>query len=273
MQHYRYQDGFEGYLCALSRCLSDGTDQAGFLRGTTEVEPGLFQAMTIEVETDRLTAMQFREKFIVATSREAFATARFAFHSQREGVEMILWRYFRLGFKAGKKIKNMLADRDVNSIDRLARGVAHEAHKYKGFVRFREVRQGFLYARIEPQADILVFLAQHFAERVSDRPWMIHDPGRSQAVVYDLKQWRFLQGVEASGEPEYSESEEDCSNLWRHYFNRLAIPERHNPRLQQQHVPLRARKYLVEFETETKPAADNNIEVKQPSLTAQLPRP
>jgi len=249
MRRYRYQDGFEGFLCAVSHCLADGTEPGGFMCSTEEAEPDLFESLIIDVETDRQTAMQFRGKFVEATCREAFAMARFAFHSQREEVEMILWRYFKLGFQVGKKLNNMLADRDVNSIDKLARGVAHEAHKYKGFVRFREVKQGFLYARIEPQADILVFLAPHFAERVGDRPWMIHDPGRSQAVVYDLKQWKFLQGVEASGEPEYSESEENCSNLWRHYFNRLAIPERHNPRLQQQHVPLRARKYLVEFES------------------------
>jgi probable DNA metabolism protein len=250
MRRYRYQDGFEGFLCALFQCLADAVEPAGFLRGTAEAEPDLFEKIIINVETDRQTAMQFRGRFVEATSRETFATARFAFHSQREDVETILWRYFKLGFKVGKKLKYMLADRDVNYIDKLARGVAHEAHKYKGFVRFREVTQGFLYARIEPQADILVFLAQHFAERVSDRPWMIHDPGRSQAVVYDLKQWKFLQDVDASGEPEYSEAEENCSSLWRHYFNRLAIPERHNPRLQQQHVPLRARKYLVEFETD-----------------------
>ncbi len=249
MQRYRYQDGFEGFLCAVSSCLADGAEPAGFLCGNAEAEPGLFAAMTIEIETDRQTALQFREMFIKATFREAFATARFAFHSQLQDVELTLWRYFILGFKVGKKLHNMLADRDVNRIDKLARGVAHEAHKYKGFVRFREVCQGFLYARIEPQTDILVFLGPHFAERVGDRPWMIHDPGRSQAVVYDLKQWRLLQGVEASGEPEYTELEENCSNLWRHYFNRLAIPERHNPKLQQQHVPLRARKYLVEFET------------------------
>lgn len=248
MRRYRYHDGFEGFLCAVSRCLADRVEPAGFSCGTAESEADLFESMIIEVGTERQTAMQFRERFVEAAGREAFATSRYAFHSQQKDVELILWRYFKLGFKAGKRMKNMLADRDVNSIDRLARAVSHEAHKYKGFVRFREVRQGFFYARIEPQADILVFLAQHFAERVADRPWMIHDPGRSQAVIYDLKQWKLLQGVESTGEPEYTESEENCSNLWRHYFNRLAIPHRYNPKLQQQHVPLRARKYLVEFE-------------------------
>ena len=142
----------------------------------------------------------------------------------------------------------MLADRDVATVDKLGRGVAHEAHKYKGFIRFRELKQGFLYACIEPQADILVFLAPHFVQRIGDRPWMIHDMQRAQAAIYDLKQWRLLQGVESSSTPEYTQIEEECTELWQHYFKRMAIKERYNPKLQQQHVPLRSRKYLVEFE-------------------------
>ena len=248
MQRYRYQDGFEGFLCAVSHCLAAGVEPAGFLCGDVAAEADLFAETVIEIATDRQTALQFREKFIQAVSQPAFATARYAFHSRQPDRELLLWRYFKLGFRVGKRMPDMLAERDVATVDRLGRGVAHEAHKYKGFVRFREVTQGFLYARIEPQADILPFLAPHFVQRVGDRHWMIHDIGRSEAAIYDLRQWRLLQGVELSETPEYTQAEEECAGLWQHYFKRMAIKERHNPRLQQQHVPLRSRSYLLEFE-------------------------
>ena len=247
MQRYRYQDGFEGFLCAVFHCLADGVEPAAFLCGDVAAEPDLFGETVIEVATDRQAALQFRERFIEAVSQPAFATARYAFHSKAVDVELLLWRYFKLGLKIGKRMGNMLADRDVGSVDKLGRRVAHEAHKYKGFVRFREVSEGFLYARIEPQADILVFLAPHFVQRISDRLWMIHDPTRAQAVIYDLNKWRLIHGVEMTGEPYYTAHEEACTELWRGYFSRMAIKERHNPKLQQQHVPLRSRKYLVEF--------------------------
>ncbi len=115
-------------------------------------------------------------------------------------------------------------------------------------MRFREVETGFLYARIEPEADILAFIAPHFVGRVGDRRWMIHDLQRNQAALYDLKSWRLVKNIELTAEPTLSATEHDYAALWQRYFQRHAIAERHNPKLQQKHVPLRYRKHLPEFE-------------------------
>jgi probable DNA metabolism protein len=141
----------------------------------------------------------------------------------------------------------MLAEEPVHSVNRIARHVSHEAHKFKGFVRFREVEAGFMYAQIEPEADILPFIAPHFVGRVGDRPWMIHDLQRNQAALYDLTSWRLVRDVELTTEPVLTATEHDYAALWQRYFQRHAIPERHNLKLQQQHVPLRYRKHLTEF--------------------------
>lgn len=249
MTIYRYDGSFEGFLCAVADCLEAGDAQPEFAGGGDCQAGGLFAGDMSETLTVRERAVAFRKRFVEAVSREAFATARYAFHSRKAGIELLLWRYLTLGLQLERRLCLMLAEEPVHSVNRIARQVSHEAHKYKGFVRFREVESGFLYAQIEPQADILIFIAPHFVERVGDRPWMIHDLQRNQAALYDLKSWRLIRDVELTSEPALTATEHDYAALWQRYFQRHAIAERHNPKLQQKHVPLRYRKHLSEFTT------------------------
>ncbi len=245
---YGYDGSFEGFACALSRALTDGVEHARFRTDGDEEQRGLFQDQAVEVATERGIAVAFRERFVVRTSTEAFTRLRLAFHSQQPGVEQLLWEYLRLGVREGSRLTCLLADRRVNGVERLAHKVSREVHRYLGFVRFRELEQGFLYAAIEPEADILRFLAPHFVQRVSDRPWMIHDLRRSRAALYDLAGWRLVGGIELARTPDYSPAEGEFSRLWQRYFHRLSIEERRNPELQRRLVPLRCRTHLVEFE-------------------------
>ncbi|MBT1070221.1 TIGR03915 family putative DNA repair protein [Pelotalea chapellei] len=247
MKIYRYDGSFEGFICAVAACREEGDNQPEFVRDRDDHAVGLFAADVREVLSVRETALAFRKLFIAVASRDAFAVARYAFHSQKSGIEELLWRYLKLGLEVGPKLARMLAQEPVHAVNRIARQVSHEAHKFKGFVRFSEVAEGFLYARIEPQADILPLIAHHFTERVGDRPWMIHDIGRSQAAVFDLKSWWLVRDIELVAEPDISTAEQQFADLWQRYFQRLAITERHNPKLQQKHVPLRYRKHLTEF--------------------------
>jgi len=244
---YCYDGSFEGFLCAVADCLEAGEGQPEFAGDGDRQAGGLFAGDMRETVTVRESAVAFRKRFVEAVSQEAFATVRYAFHSRKTGIEQLLWRYLRLGLQVGGRLCQMLAEEPVYSVNRIARQVSHEAHKFKGFVRFSEVADGFLYARIEPQADVLELIAPHFVERVGDRPWMIHDLRRCQAVVFDLKSWRLVSDIVLTAEPGMSEAEHEYAALWQRYFQRHAITERHNPGLQQKHVPLRYRKHLTEF--------------------------
>lgn len=247
MSTCRYDGSFEGFLCAVADCLERGDGKPGFVRNGADHAVGLFVGDIREVPTVRETALLFRNRFVETVSREAFCTARYAFHSRKEGIEQMVWRYLTLGLEVGQRLAGMLAVEPVCSVNRSARKVSHEAHKYKGFVRFSEVEAEFLYARIEPEADILVLIAPHFVARVGDRPWMIHDLSRRQAALYDLRSWRLIRDIELTAEPHLTVTEHDYAALWQRYFQRHAIAERHNPGLQKKHVPLRYRKHLTEF--------------------------
>ena len=248
MARYRYDGSFEGFLCAVAGCLEQGDRQPEFVLRGSDVEAGLFADAIIDVDTVRNAALAFRKRFVERVSRHSFATARYAWHSRKPGIELLVWRYLQTGLEQGSMLERMLTVEPVYSVNLIARQVSHEAHKFKGFVRFSEVDGGFLYARIEPDSDILALIAPHFAERVGDTPWVIHDLRRSSAAVYDLQSWRLVAGVELAEEPGYTSAEHDYAALWRRYFQHHAIAGRHNPKLQQKHVPLRVRKHLTEFE-------------------------
>lgn len=248
MPRYRYDGSFEGYLGALCRALDERAEAVDFVRDAPVTEPGLFEEPAVAVATDRDRAAAFRERFASEVSPEASVALCCAFHSEQQGIEYLLWQYVRLGLQVGQRLCSMAADQRVNAVDRLARAVSREAHRYKGFVRFRELEEGFLYARIEPEAQIIRFLAPHFARRIGDRPWMIHDLRRSVAAVCDRNGWRLVRDITLTGSPRLSDAEQEWAALWRRYFRQLAIEERRNPELQRKLVPLRSRKYLVEFE-------------------------
>lgn len=247
MATYRYDGGFEGFLCAVADCLEAGEGRPEFEGEGGHHAAGLFAGEIREVVTLRESALAFRKRFVETASQEAFATARYAFHSQKPGIEELVWRYLTLGLQVGGRLCGMLAEEPVHSVNRIARHISHEAHKYKGFVRFREVAAGFLYAQIEPEGYILPLIAPHFVGRVGDRPWMIHDLCRSRAALYDLTSWRLVRDVELTAEPDLTATEQEYAALWQRYFQRHAIAERHNSKLQQKHVPLRYRRHLTEF--------------------------
>lgn len=254
----RYDGSFEGFLCAAALTI-DGAEPSGFLWGEGG-DGGLFDQV-VAVASDRDAALAFFEHIVREVSRDAFATARHAFHSEAAVVELLLWRYLRLGFRVGRRLEGMKADPLVQPVQQLARRVEREVHRFLGFVRFREVEWSggatLFYAPIEPETDVLPFLAPHFADRLADRPWVIHDLRRGQALFCEGGRVKLLRGVELAGAPRSTKEEDVCAALWQGYFKRLAIEARRNPDLQRQLVPLRHRKHLTEFGDSSSGAATN----------------
>ncbi|UFS72263.1 TIGR03915 family putative DNA repair protein [Geomonas sp. RF6] len=259
---YLYDGSFAGFICAVAHSLEGGVEPDGFEREGDQCQGGLFAELRHPVAADEDTVRRFRKRFQSAVSPQAYETVRYAFHSEKGDVEMLLWSYLRLGLTLGRRLDGMLAEEPVYSVRRLARQVAREAHRFLGLLRFREVictGCTFLYARFEPDADLLEFVAPHFADRIGDRPWMIHDLRRNKAVLWDPDHGlRPVREVSLVAAPVTSSDEENIARYWRGYFQHLAIEERSNLSLQQQHVPLKYRKHLVEFE------AVKNCESREP---------
>lgn len=154
--------------------------------------------------------------------------------------------------KNSKKIMEHLSHPQVEKVFELSRNVAGEAHLLKGFVRFRELKNGILYAQITPKAQVLTCLAPHFADRLPQENWMIQDKSHRMYAVHEAgKDWILLQ-LETADERylmQYSEEEYKYEKLWQGFCRTISIESRENPKCQRQHLPMRFRPDMVEFDS------------------------
>ena len=120
----------------------------------------------------------------------------------------------------------------------------------KGFLRFQELENGVLYAKITPKAQILTCIAPHFADRLPLENWMIHDVTHNMFIIHESrKKWVLLsdENLKLEEELKLSKKEIEYEKLWREFCQAIAIESRENQKCQMQHLPLRFRPDMVEF--------------------------
>lgn len=163
-----------------------------------------------------------------------------------------IYRLIVLGLSLpdGKEALNFLQDPSVLLVEKLRYKAWHEAERMLGFLRFEELPGGVLYACMEPPYAVLPLIAPHFADRLLQENWIIHDKKRELLAVHrkyagwmladaKLLELRYIEGR--------SSEEENFQALWRTFCKSIAIEERRNPRCQQNLLPLRFRPSMTEF--------------------------
>jgi probable DNA metabolism protein len=255
---YIYDGSFEGFLTVCSLVL----DQKETIADITTLEhfqPDLFTE-TREVETDAARTEQFFQSLCLEFSQEVVAEIGNCFLSEVPGIEKVLFDYLHQLFTLGEQVSSNFNDPTVFLVRRTSDKVDHEIVRMQGFVRFRQLCNGVYYAPIEPDHNILQFLAPHFSARFADQMWLIHDVRRKIGIYYDLHHCTFLPFLEMNPEvltasqpfktgenpAVYAAVEGDYQALWNQYFHSIAITERTNPKAQRQRMPARYWRYLVE---------------------------
>lgn len=158
--------------------------------------------------------------------------------------ELPLLETIKLGFKNPKHLDDLTLE-PVHKVQKWAKAYSRALHCMKGFVRFEEVEEGVLYAKIQTDYNLIAPLGWHFVERLGAEKFILHDVKRGLAFVSEHKEVYAVAHVEA---PKVSENELTCKRLWQTFFNHIAIQNRTNPKLQQAFVPLKYRTYMSEFE-------------------------
>ena len=169
-----------------------------------------------------------------------------------------LLHYVRLGFKAGPSVDNYLQNPHVLKVHKLVKYTLHDGHLLTGFCRFKETANGVFYASISPVNNVLPILAEHFRERFMNQPWVIHDTARGIAAVYDCRDY-IIEPVHLKANVDCSGDEALFQELWKAFFDTIAIKERTNRKLQRNLIPLHFRKHVTEFNRLTKGADAGSI--------------
>lgn len=188
--------------------------------------------------------------------------------ADRRKAEMV----FRAMLEAKKlsrkdRLMEHLGNEAVRAVFGMYRQVANEAHHYKGFVRFRELKNKTLFAKIEPKHAVLPCIAEHFADRFPQENWVIYDKTHEVFLIHEkgkryyfLQQYMCMKGDSGSAQNitgGFSEEEMDYEALWKEFVQSISVAERENRALQNQNLPLRFRTDLVEFSKEERSDSPN----------------
>ncbi len=188
--------------------------------------------------------------------------------ADRRKAEMV----FRAMLEAKKlsrkdRLMEHLGNEAVRAVFGMYRQVANEAHHYKGFVRFRELKNKTLFAKIEPKHAVLPCIAEHFADRFPQENWVIYDKTHEVFLIHEkgkryyfLQQYMCMKGDSGSAQKiagGFSEEEMDYEALWKGFVQSISVAERENRALQNQNLPLRFRTNLVEFSKEERSDSPN----------------
>lgn len=157
---------------------------------------------------------------------------------------------FGLKLPCPERITAYLSEPFVCRTFELSRNTWNEMHHLYGFLRFRELKNGVLFAKIKPKNHVLSFLAPHFADRLPGENFMIYDEGRKEFAVHPAGgAWILVSGRKWQEDmEEFSEQEEKMQELWRRFHTSISVRERENRELQRQNLPNWFRKNMVEFE-------------------------
>ena len=197
------------------------------------------------IATDETKASKVYSAITNKITPDAATSVMMCWFSGQEDAGRLILNYLRLGFATGPTLVEMETHRHVRPLHAAAARVGREAHKMTGLLRFYKTKEDWYCSIIEPQYFILPMLGQHFAQRKADSQFMIYDKNRELSVAFDGKEIALVPGKLIEAAPA-CEDEEYLQQMWRRYFDTLAIVNRLNPKLQSHNMPKRYWKHLVE---------------------------
>ncbi len=236
---------FDGFLSVVYYCVKERVRPVTICR---ENETQMMLGCSVEnVTTESYHADTVRHTLCDKMGYDGFKRVYYVFLCNVKDNFMSAFKYVLYGLKYGKKTSSYLSEPDIYRAYELERKVYYEADRMKGFVRFSVMEGGVEYAPMEPDHDILALLMPHFADRLKNIPFVIHDVGRQKAGVYMKGSW-FITDAEGLSPPDISKDEVQFRKLWKNFYNSICINERRNPKLQTQMMPKKYRRHITEFQ-------------------------
>lgn len=243
MVDYLYDGSFEGFLTCIYYHYYE--EKAAGIFTSDSYQSNILNSF-IEVKAEAEKATKVYDAIEKKISPYDLQRIYRVFLSTVDDREMLLLNYIRLGFKEGSKISLLHGNPYVSPVEKAEKKVTAEVHRLFGLLRFSVLEGEVLYAVLEPDHDVLEFLADHFTDRYKNEPFIIHDKKRSKALVAQGGEW-FITDFTEANLPHFSKKENEYRALWKKYFHTIAIKERTNPRCQKNFMPVRYWKHLTEI--------------------------
>lgn len=183
-------------------------------------------------------------------SNEAFACVYYACLSSEADALDAAYRFLITGFKAGAEVIYMRTEPSVMRIKEIRRKVVNEARYFREFARFNLVGGKIYTCHLEPESDVIYEAAQCFADRMPSENWLIIDDNRRKAVIHptdDQMYIRYLTDDEMRVLSRTEDANDEYTDMWKAFFEAIAIKQRDNAQCQRNLMPLWMRKHVTEF--------------------------
>lgn len=184
-------------------------------------------------------------------SWNAYISVFYACLSMEEDALQAIYDFLRLGFRVGAKVLDMQNRPEVMRIWELRRRIGNESTYFHEFARFTSIDSKVYLCHIEPKNNVLLLVADHFADRMPSENWIIVDDSRKYAVIHpkdeesyarELTEEEFLELRKA-----YNQKDE-YTYMWKGFFDAIGIKERKNAKCQRTMFRIWMRKNVVEFQ-------------------------
>lgn len=204
----------------------------------------------IHVDADEGKVVKVVRSIQRKISYEAYRRVFYAAFSKEEDALDAIYRFLILGFTYGAKVLSMLSLPPVMRMMELQRNVGNEAHYFREFCRFTSIDGNVYVCHIEPKNNVLLFVANHFRDRMPSEYWIIMDDSRMTAAVHPRNEdfyIRYLTKEEAEKLTKMEEAEDMYTTLWKTFFHTIGIKQRKNSACQRNMFPIWMRKHATEF--------------------------
>lgn len=242
---YRYDGTYQGFLCCVAQCFTDKKLPQG-VQLLDEPQGTLFSIKAVETRQD--LAARVERSLGEKISPLAQDMVRRGFLTCMEDKELRLIRFILKGFRHGSRITRMSVDPDVHAIDKALLYLKNEAHYHVEFMRFADCG-GFLASMITPNNMVLPLVVPHFCERFNMENLVIFDKNHSMGFIYQAagRRREFFQ-ADRLDLPEPSEEETKFQELWKLFYDTIAVEGRINPKLRRGNMPMRYWQNMTEFQ-------------------------
>ncbi len=236
---YIYDGSWAGFLCCVFESVYTREQPLEIYTEDSSL-PSLYRQKYIETCSSK--AARVLASISIKISKRALELLQHCFLSCLQQKECLMLRFLLRGYQEGASYPYQLCDADVAPLLKAEQHLLNEAHLLKGFVRFDEVN-GFLVSVISPKNFVLPFLMPHFSARMCEESFLIFDETHATALVYENGKGRLasMEGIS------FNHAEGDqYQDLWKLFYNSIAIEERKNERCRRSHMPKRYWEHMPE---------------------------
>lgn len=203
----------------------------------------------IHVDADKDKADKVKSAIIEKISAYVYRELAFTAVAYEEDVLDNIYRVLLLGFSFGKDVLNMVQYKDVMRNNEIRKRVSREANRFQEVLRFHQLGDVYI-AHYEPKSRVTEFLGYIFQDRMPSEKFVIVDDIHKEAAIHnkdeDFYMWKLTE-EELKNLLKSEDENDEYTDLWKLFYETIAIKERENEKLRTSMFPKWARAHAVEF--------------------------